>query len=61
MKPEGKQREMAKALAPYHIDVENALFTFPRKKGGEEIRAAACAHVTSLWDLICSLLAENDR
>ncbi len=33
MKSEGKQLEMAKALTPYPVQVENAMFTFARKPG----------------------------
>ncbi len=52
---------MAKALTPYPVQVENAMFTFARKSAGEEIRGAACAHVANLCNMVLSLLAENDR
>lgn len=61
MTGEAKQRKRAKNLLPTEFEVENAMFTFSLKKGGEEIRAAPCAQITDLVGLVFSLLDENDR
>ncbi len=51
---------MVRAIAPYPIEAENALFSFKLKSGGEEFRMAAIAYVEELSDVL-SLLHENKR
>ncbi len=61
MAREDRQRSLARAIAPYPIEAENALFSFKLKSGGEEFRMAAIAYVEELHDFILSLLHENER
>ncbi len=61
MASEGRQRSLARAIAPYPIEAENALFSFKLKSGGEEFRMAAIAYVEELSDVVLSLLHENKR
>lgn len=60
MAGEAKQRKRATHLLPAKFEVENAMFTFSNKKGGE-VRAAPCAQITDLGGLVVSLMEENER
>ncbi len=56
---EGRQRKLARAIAPYPIEAEKALFTFKLKPAGEEFRMTAIAYVEELIEVVLSLLQEN--
>ena len=56
-----KQRKRATHLLPAEFEVENVMFTFSNKKGGEEVRAAPCAQISDLNGLVVSLMEENER
>ena len=60
MASENHQRSLARAIAPYPIEAENALFSFKLKSGGEEFRMAPIAYVEELSDFVLSLLQENE-
>lgn len=43
------------------MEAEMAPLTFPLKKGGEEVRAAAFCYVPDVVSKVMSLLDENDK
>ncbi len=61
MKSEGRQRTLARGIAPYPIEAETALFSFKLNPVGEDFRKASIAYVEQLGDLVLSLLHENER
>lgn len=61
MNSEKKQRVRANSLIGDNIEAESIPLTFPLKKGGEEIRAAALCYVPQLLQKVVSLLEENDK
>ena len=59
---EGKQRERMKTdLQNIQITAESIPFSFPTKRGGQEIRLAPLACVTDLTSVIFHLLDERER
>ena len=62
MTSEAKQRKRAQSLLPVDSEVEYAMFTSSLKHG-HEIRAAPCAQITDLCELVFSLMEriQNDR
>ena len=58
---ERKMRDEAKDLIGDGFDAENVPFSFTLKEGGEELRLAPYAYVTSLWDRIETMLDQNDK
>ena len=61
MTSEKKQRLAAKDLSCFEVQTENAMFTFPQKSKGEEIRSAATVHVHNISHIVTSLLDLNER
>ena len=53
---EKKQRLLSKELVTTDILAEATPFTFPLKRGGEEVRASAMAHIPSLLNKVLELL-----
>lgn len=58
---ERMMRIEAKELVGDGFDAENVPFSFSLKDGGEEMRLAPYAYVTSLWDKIEAMLDQNDK
>ena len=58
---ERKMRTKAKEMVGDCLEAENVPFSFSLKEGGEEMRLAPYAYVTSLWERIEALLDQNDR
>jgi hypothetical protein len=58
---EKRQRVVAKRIIGDNLEAEAVPFSFPLKKGGEEIRAAALCFVPELLDKVVDLLEDNDR
>ena len=58
---EQKMRKEALQIVGDGYEAENVPFTFSLKEGGEEVRLAPYAYVTSLWDKIESMLDQNDE
>ena len=58
---EKKQRLLSKELVTTDILAEAAPFTFPLKRGGEEVRASAMAHIPSLLNKVLELLEQYAR
>ena len=61
MESEGKQWQTAQELVAFQVEVEHGMFTFPQKPSGQEIRAAACAHIPDVTRMDVSLLDQNHR
>ena len=55
---EQKMHKEALQVVGDGYEAENVLFSL--KEGGEEVRLAPCAYVTSLWDKIESMLDQNE-
>ena len=56
-----KMRKGALQIVGDGYEAENVPFSFSLKEGGEEVRLAPYAYVTSLWDKIESMLDQNDE
>ena len=58
---ERKQRIHAKDLLGDKLTAEEAVFSFPLKSGGEELRAAPFVYVPDLVEKVAHILTENKR
>ena len=58
---ERKQRIHAKGLLGDNLTTEEAVFSFPLKSGGEELRAAPFVYVPDLVEKVTNILTENKR
>ena len=54
-------RKEARQIVGDGYKAENVPFSFNLKEGGEEMRLAPYAYVTSLWDKIEAMLDQNDK
>ena len=58
---ERKMRSVAQAVVGTNLASEALPFSFPLKRGGEEMRPAALCYVSDLGEKVFQLLEQNER